>query len=111
MVQEHLHIRLDCNIDDREYSWSHKDESKIQCAAAKRGKLENAPPVFLQSFSENSFLGLKFHTLLSIYTFIKMFDRPIMRPAVAILKKNLKFENLKISRKWLNISLFFLGVE
>ena len=66
----------------------------VQCAEAKRGKFKKTPSVCLQSFSTNSFLGLKFHTLLSICIFIYFFERPIMLPAVNILKKILKIENV-----------------
>ena len=58
----------------------------LQCAEAKRGKFKKTPSVFLRSLSENLFLGLKFHTLISIYIFIIFF-------AVAILKKKMKTEN------------------
>ena len=59
----------------------------------------------------NLFQQLKVHNLIGILTHINFFEKSIILPTVAILKKKLKIEKSQISRKWLNIFFFFFGVK
>ena len=47
---------------------------KLQCAESKRGKFLKAPSAFLMRFSANSFLWLKVHILLNVFSFLNFFD-------------------------------------
>ena len=82
---------------------SEYDTFPLQCAEPKREKCLKAPSAFLTRFSANSFLRLKIHILLNVFSFLNFFDwlTHIQSSSNFVQRKKLisRGHNIKLKKK------------